>query len=301
MDEYAPQTPGIAKQLRVNKTSSATVGLDEAVNRLTIGPSQVWGGREVARGSKSASSIESRGRRMEGSVAVGEAAKGSDDHSEKSLSVNREAAEKNEKASGKSRVHQKEKSGRNTKMVDRRRRRRHRRPDWNMTPLSSEEEEEGIEESDSSQSSVSTSLTLSDSSTEEDGEEGDEESVDRIDSLSETSLSDSEEGVGRQAVGVGPDPKPWTSQMEGSGNVEGKNGEKKEGRPAGGKRQFVLAANFSGSVQATPPTGRRVREEPKSSAEATDDHLFQVSSYAESEVCFQKWLPLSPFDSAIME
>ena len=262
LDEHAQQTPGIAKQLRVNSASLSSLGLNEAVNRLAIGPSQVWGGGEVASGSKSASSTDNRGRHREGGSEVErthrKGAKGSEECSETTAQKKR---------------------GKRRNLVDRRRRRQ-RRADWEMTPISSEEEEEGSEETDSSQSSAST---LSNSSTEEEEEEEEDEgeSIDRIDSLSETSLSDGEEGE-RQAVVGGDGARPWTSGQVGGGsggNVEKKGGERKAGR-VGGKRQIVLAANFSG-VQATAPTGKSAKEELKSSTEVVatataDDHLFQV-------------------------
>ena len=271
LDEYAQQTPGIAKQLRVNSASLLSLGIDEAVNSLAIGPSQVWGGGEIASGRESASSTDNRGRHPEGGSEAerthGKGAKGSEERPEKTA----------------------QKKGRKRRsLVDRRRRRRRqRRPDWEMTPISSEEEEEGSEETDSSQSSASSSCTLSNSSTEEEEEEEEEEdegeNIDRIDSLSETSLSDGEEG-GRQAVVGGDDPRPWTSGQVGGGdggNVEKKRGERKEGR-IGGKRQIVLAANFSG-VQASAPAGKSGKEELKSStevvaADTADDHLFQVKA-----------------------
>lgn len=269
LDEYAQQTPGIAKQLRVNNAPSACVGLDESVERLAIGPSQVWGGGEVLTGSESASSVGCRERSKEArSEAVEKAAKGNKEHSE----MGEQVAEKKRKKRGKQR-----------KLVDRRRRRqRQRRPDWEMTPLSSEEEEdEDSDHSDPSQGSgLLSSSTISDSSTEEEDEE--EESMDRIDSLSETSLSDREEEGGRQMANKEIDPKASTcSELEGGGDVTRKEGERKEGR-VGGKRQIVLAANFG--IQAATPAGRRVNKEQKSIAEGptatptADDRLFQVSS-----------------------
>lgn len=265
LDEYAQQTPGIARQLRVN--SSKTVELSEEVaSKLSIGPSITWGGEQVVSSTEkmNLSSVEMKRKEREGEREEGS---GRDKSGIK-------VASKNEKKCDKKSI-KKTKKKKQGKIVNRRR--QHKRPIREPTPLSSDDEAES-NQSDMSKSSDSGST--SDSSSEEEEEE---EQIDRIDSLSDMSLSEEEkeeEGVGGLEDGVSP--RPWTSSIlrcgelsgeergDAAGKVEESGGKERGGGRGGGKKQIVLAANFG--AQSNPSGSEGERKE----GVAADDSLFQV-------------------------
>ena len=260
LDEYAQQTPGIARQLRVNSTKTVELS-EEVASKLSIGPSLTWGGEQVVCSAEKTDSgcveMEKKERKREREEGSGK------DRSD--LKV----VSKNEKKSDK-KSFKKTKKKKQGKIVNRRR--QHKRPIREPTPLSSDDEAE------SDQSDMSKSSSTSDSSSEED----EEEQIDRIDS--DISLSEEEEeGVG----GVdGVSPRPWTSSIlrcgelsgEERGDVAGKveesggkgRGGGGRGERGGGKKQIVLAANFG--AQSNPSGSEGKRKE----GVAADDSLFQV-------------------------
>ena len=249
LDEYAQQMPGIARQ---NKASATLPDVEKAVNKLSFGPSLMWGGEDISDESTSTSSRETNleGKKQERDVEK----------------VNESSATcKSEKAS--STIKKKNKRGNKRKVVDRRRRHQRKRPDWEMTS----DESEQSDSSDTSRSSSSDSSTDTEVEEEEDEEE---EAIDRIDSLSETSLSDTEDERGREEV-----VKEAVSQPEARSPVRD-GAQKREGERKV-KRQIVLAANFGQQkgLLSGPVAGDRnkISDECSTSTATADDCLFQAS------------------------
>ena len=201
LDEYAQQTPGIARQLRVNSTQNTALPTD-AVSKLSIGPSSTWGD-EVVPDTKKVDFGNGRAGSKGEQLREGEGEEGGTGC--KAMHENGEKREQHEEVTKK--PLKKEKQKKQGKVVDRRRQRR--RPGREPTPQSSEDE--GDDESEQSDLS-SGSSSISGSSEEKE----DEERIDMIDSLSETSSSEGEGEVGGGGVTVAPNsvsPQPWTSSI----------------------------------------------------------------------------------------
>lgn len=271
LDEYAQQTPGIARQLRVNSAKTVELG-EELASKLSIGPSITWGGEQVVCSAEKTDlgSVEMERKERE---REREEESGRDRSDLKVATTNEKKCDKKSQKTFK----KKKKQG---KIVNRRR--QHKRPVREPTPLSSDDEAES-DQSDVSKSSNSGSS--SDSSLEED----EEEQIDRIDSLSDVSTE--EEGVGGLEDGVSP--RPWTSSIlrcgessgEERGEVAGKveesggkgGGGGRRDRGGGGKKQIVLAANFG--AQSNPSVCGAGGERERKEGVAADDGLFQVGRY----------------------